>query len=89
VEIKWRTALLKPPLPFLIEDVTSRELRVPGGAATDHANGATGIASVVVGASDIADADWRYAALRERGAPPIELRKAEVDRLVDVRFKGA
>ncbi len=88
VEIKWRTALLKPPLPFLIEDLTPRELRVPGDAAAAHANSATGIASVVLGASDTADAEWRYAALRERGAPKIELRKAEVDRLVDVRFRS-
>jgi hypothetical protein len=42
VQLKWRTLGLKPPLPFVIEDVTGRELRVPGGAAADHANGATG-----------------------------------------------
>jgi glyoxalase-like protein len=88
VELKWRSAVLKPPLPFVIEDLTARELRVPGGAATEHANGATGIASVVVGAADIGDAEWRYAALRERGAPHIELRKAEKDGLLDVRFRS-
>ena len=88
VEIRWRTAVLKAPLPFVIEDLTARELRVPGGAATEHANGATGIASVVVGAVDIADTEWRYAALRERGAPKIELRRAERDGLLDVRFRG-
>jgi catechol 2,3-dioxygenase-like lactoylglutathione lyase family enzyme len=88
VELRWRTAVLKSPLPFVIEDVTPRELRVPGGAASDHANGATGIASVVVGAKDIADTEWRYASLRERGAPPIDLRKAERDGLLDVRFRS-
>jgi hypothetical protein len=88
VEIKWRTALLKAPLPFMIEDVTARELRVPGGAAAQHANGATGIASVIVGALDLADAEWRYAALRKRGAPKVELRKAEKDGLLDVRFRS-
>jgi hypothetical protein len=88
VEIKWRTAVLKPPLPFVIEDLTARELRVPGGAAAEHANGATGIASVVVGAVDIGDAEWRYAAIRERGAPPVELRKAQKDGLLDVRFRS-
>jgi hypothetical protein len=88
VELKWRTAVLKPPLPFVIEDITARELRVPGGAATEHANGATGIASVVIGAVDIGDAEWRYAALRERGAPPIELRKAERDGVLDMRFRS-
>ena len=88
VEIKWRTALLAPPLPFVIEDLTARDLRVPGGAAADHANGATGIASVVIGAVDIADAEWRYATLRERGAPQVEIRAAEKDRLLDVRFRS-
>jgi hypothetical protein len=88
VAIKWRTAVLKPPLPFVIEDLTARELRVPGGAAAEHANAATGIASVVVGAVDIGDAEWRYAALRERGAPQVELRKAEKDGVLDVRFRS-
>jgi catechol 2,3-dioxygenase-like lactoylglutathione lyase family enzyme len=88
VELRWRTAALKSPLPFVIEDITPRELRVPGGAASDHANGAVGIASVVVGAKDIADAEWRYAALRERGAPRIDLREAERDGPVDVRFRS-
>jgi len=88
VELKWRTAVLKPPLPFIIEDLTPREFRVPGGAAADHANGATGIASVIVGATDLADAEWRYAALRERGAPQVELRAAEKDGPLDVRFRS-
>ena len=88
VELKWRTAVLKPPLPFIIEDLTPREFRVPGGAAADHANGATGIASVIVGATDLADAEWRYAALRERGAPQIELREAEKDGPLDIRFRS-
>lgn len=89
VEIKWRTARLAAPLPFVIEDITARELRVPGGAAAEHANGATGIASVVIGAVDIGDAEWRYAMLRERGAPQVELRKAERDGLLDVRFRAS
>jgi glyoxalase-like protein len=88
VELKWRTAVLKAPLPFVIEDITARELRVPGGAAAEHANGATGIASVVVGAVDIGDAEWRYAALRERGAPQVELRKTEKDGVLDLRFRS-
>src|SRR5207245_2006077 len=79
---------LKPPLPFVIEDLTQRELRVPGGAATEHANGASGIAAVVVGTTNIGDTEWRYAVLRERGAPPIELRKADKDGVLDVRFRS-
>ena len=77
------------PLPFMIEAVTPRELRVPGGAAADHANGAVGFGALIVGARDLADAEWRYAALRERGAPAVELRKAARDGLIDVRFRGA
>jgi hypothetical protein len=88
VELKWRTAVLKAPLPFVIEDITSRDLRVPSGAAAQHANGATGIASVVIGAVDIGDVEWRYAELRKRGAPQVELRKAEKDGVVDVRFRS-
>jgi hypothetical protein len=88
VQLKWRTAVLVPPLPFLIEDVTPRDLRVPAGAAAEHANGATGIGPLVLGARDIGDAEWRYATLRERGAPAVELRPAEKDGLIDVRFKS-
>ena len=89
VELKWRTAVLKAPLPFVIEDITARELRVPGGAAAEHANGATGIAAVVIGALDVADVEWRYATLRERGAPQVEVRRAEKDGLLDVRFRSS
>lgn len=88
VELRWQTAQLRAPLPFIIEDITSRQLRVPGGAAADHANGASGIASVVLGAIDISDVEWRYAALRERGAPQIELRKADKDAMLDARFRS-
>lgn len=88
VELKWRTAVLAPPLPFLIEDLTPRDLRVPSGAASEHANGAAGIASLALGTTNMADAEWRYASLRERGAPPVELREADRDGLVDVRYRG-
>ena len=88
VELKWRTAVLAAPLPFLIEDLTPRELRVPGGAAAEHANGAVGIAALVLGTTNIADAEWRYAALRERGAPEVQLRESDRDGLVDVRYRG-
>lgn len=40
-ELIWRSTMLgrgigNPTLPFIIEDVTARELRVPGGEATQH-----------------------------------------------------
>jgi len=48
VELRWRTAALDGGMsPFLIEDITPRNLRVPGDLATiTHANGVTGIAKL-------------------------------------------
>ena len=86
VAIAWRVARLHAPLPFLIQDLTARELRVPGGDAAKHANGTTGVAKVVLGARDPALVTERYAKLRERGAPEIEIRAAERDGVIDVRF---
>lgn len=87
VAIAWRLARLQEPLPFLIEDLTARELRVPGGDAAQHANKTTGVASIVLGATDPALVTERYAMLRERGAPEIEVRRADRDGLMDVRFR--
>ncbi len=48
-EVEWELAFPKDPgLPFLIEDVTDRGLRVPTGDARRHPNGVTGIGEVVV-----------------------------------------
>lgn len=46
IELRWRTAALDGGMaPFLIEDVTPRNLRVPDDRVTvTHANGVTGIA---------------------------------------------
>ncbi len=47
--LQWALAIPSDPvLPFLIEDVTDRVLRVPAGDATTHPNGVTGIATVIV-----------------------------------------
>jgi hypothetical protein len=53
-ELRWRTATLDGDfaLPFLIEDVTPRELRVPGGPAAEHPLGVRGIAGLCVLADD-------------------------------------
>ena len=87
VGIAWRVARLEKPLPFLIEDLTARELRVPGGAAAAHANGTTGVAGVILGATNPSRVSARYAALRDRGAP-VEVRRADRDGLIDVAFAG-
>jgi len=87
IRVAWRVARLEKPLPFVIEDLTARELRVPGGDAAKHANRTTGLAGIVLGATDPARVTERYAVLRGRGAPDIEVRRADRDGLMDVRFR--
>jgi hypothetical protein len=51
IRLEWKTiraASLNALLPFAIEDVTERSLRVPGGAASAHAAGFTGVAGIVL-----------------------------------------
>jgi catechol 2,3-dioxygenase-like lactoylglutathione lyase family enzyme len=50
-------------LPFLIEDVTPRSLRVPSGAAAEHANGAMGLDQVAVAVPDLLRAAEQYRTL--------------------------
>jgi hypothetical protein len=87
VAIAWRVARLQTPLPFLIQDLTARDLRVPGGNTAKHANGTSGLDQVVLGATDPAQVGERYAKLRARGAPEIAIRRAERDDLLDVQFR--
>ena len=51
------------PLPFLIEDITPRELRVPSGEAARHPLGATGISGVRLLVDDLDSAAAAFAAL--------------------------
>jgi catechol 2,3-dioxygenase-like lactoylglutathione lyase family enzyme len=70
-EIRWRSASIRQDgrvMPFLIEDVTPRARRVPGGPAADHPNGATGIARLEIFAPDPVKARRDLAALVD--APP-------------------
>jgi catechol 2,3-dioxygenase-like lactoylglutathione lyase family enzyme len=63
-QIAWELGFPPTPdLPFLIHDRTPRALRVPGGAATEHANGATGVAQLVIAVLDLDAAVARYRAL--------------------------
>lgn len=69
VQLEWQSATAEAAeLPFLCGDVTPRELRVPGGAATQHANGVAGIAELVVSVNDLVASVGRYEALL--GSPP-------------------
>jgi len=55
IRIAWRVARLNTAgverLPFLIDDITPHDLRVPLGPDAIHANGVTGIAGVTVAVS--------------------------------------
>ena len=63
-EVSWEVAFPKDAgLPFLIEDVTDRGLRVPSGDATRHPNGVTGIGEVVVQVNQLAQTVKRYGEL--------------------------
>jgi hypothetical protein len=58
-KIRWRSARMRQEgrlLPFLIEDLTPRGLRVPGGPATEHPNGATGVSSLELSTRDVQEA---------------------------------
>lgn len=67
VRVAWRLARLNvnavERLPFVIDDITDRDLRVPRGADAIHANGVTGIAGVTVAVTSIAAAEPLYRAL--------------------------
>jgi catechol 2,3-dioxygenase-like lactoylglutathione lyase family enzyme len=64
VRVEWQ--LGRPStrdLPFLCADVTPRELRVPGGSATQHANRIEGIVRIDVLVADLDASVERYRAL--------------------------
>ena len=63
-QVSWRTAV--PPaidLPFLIDDVSPRPARVPGGDAQRHANAVSGVAGIMVAVPDLGKIAARYRAL--------------------------
>jgi hypothetical protein len=66
-QVAWETAIAPTPdLPFLCADVTPRALRVPTGAAREHANGATGICELTIAVADLDASTARYQALLGR-----------------------
>ena len=65
-KVRWRSARIRQEgriFPFLIEDLTPRELRVPGGPATRHQNGATGVSRLEISTPDAEGARSSLAAL--------------------------
>lgn len=80
-EVRWRSASFVQDgrvLPFLIEDTTPRELRVPAGPATEHPNGATGIRRVEISVSDARDGARTLAALTGAGPEALNLGACEL-----------
>jgi hypothetical protein len=70
--VRWRSARIRQEgriFPFLIEDLTPRELRVPGGPATRHQNGATGVFRLDISAFDPEEAAASLAALADTKVP--------------------
>lgn len=72
-ELVWRSFFLgsgigQSGLPFVIEDVTPRPSRVPGGDATHHARQVTRVAGLSVVVADLAVASRELEALL--GSPP-------------------
>ena len=88
--IRWRSARIRQEgriFPFLIEDLTPRDLRVPGGPETRHPNGAIGVSSLQISAPDKESAAKSLAALADTN-PPIRLGSCTL-RTVEARDEEA
>ena len=78
VEIRWTFALARGPhrgvAPFIIADVSGRDVRVP--PERSHANGVTGVGTVTVAVSDVVPVRaWYETAL---GRPGEDIRRPDV-----------
>ncbi len=66
-QLRWKSSDLAsdPPvfLPFLIQDVTERRLRVPSGKETDHPNGVQGTTGLTILTEDLESARAAYGKL--------------------------
>ncbi|MEO2138260.1 MAG: VOC family protein [bacterium] len=71
-DLAWEFAVPRSEdLPFLMSDVSARELRAPSGDACRHANGAGGIARVVIAVTDLDRSRLRFAAMKSSGLEPL------------------
>jgi catechol 2,3-dioxygenase-like lactoylglutathione lyase family enzyme len=86
VEVRWKFALARGAhrgvAPFIITDVTGRDVRVPGERC--HANGVTGIGTVTVAVQDVTAVRGWYA--RALGQPGEDVRCPDVDG-AGIRFR--
>ncbi len=77
-EIRWRSAGIRQEgraLPFLIEDLTPRERRVP---AADHPNGAAGISRLEISTPDLGKASRDLALLIDAPSKTLKLGACEI-----------
>jgi len=75
-EVRWLIARIRQEgrlLPFLIEDLTPRGLRVPGGSSAEHPNGALGIRNLMIAAPDAEGALRAFATLTGSSGGPVTL----------------
>ncbi len=72
VRIEWRSLFFPRPLglPFILQDVTPHDLRVPAGAEAVHANGALRIGALTIVVPDQDAAARRYSILLDVEAVP-------------------
>lgn len=65
VELEWRTAhptgIDDHGLPFLIDDISDRSLRVPSGDDARHSNGVTGVETLQLVVANLAATSTAYA----------------------------
>lgn len=76
VEVAWLDGPVNDigsSLPLLIQDVTSRSSRIPSGEARRHANGATGIRSLIIAVASIDNATLFYQRLLDADADTARL----------------
>lgn len=71
-QLAWQSAMAgadeSPALPFVIEDISDRGLRVPADAS-EHANGVRGIEALIIGVDDLDAAISGYQKLLGKDAP--------------------
>ena len=95
VLVRWRLALLDGGFaPFLIEDVTPHNLRVPADSdLTAHLNGARGVCGLAIVAHDLPATQDRYARLfgvpSGEALPGITLRDGNADALAALQLEIA
>ena len=89
-KLAWRSVTLgtEIPLPFVIEDVTPRDLRVPPAPATEHSLGVTGVSGLVMVVPDLEAASRAYAELLGVEGEPVEASIAGVKAVRRFTFGG-